>query len=90
MSRQPALVFEQIGGSPCPGGLHQPTAERESQLLFGGMSGDRRGGTDGTGGQQQLHNLGRFLRQLRARHTEPLTVIGDNFQPIVAMRYGPT
>ena len=31
-----------------------------------------------------------FLRQLRARHTEPLTVIWDNSQPIVATRYEPT
>ena len=31
-----------------------------------------------------------FLRQLRARHYEPLTVIGIIHQPIVAMRCGLT
>ena len=36
-----------------PGGLHQPAPGREGQLLFGGVPGDRGGGGDGTGGQQQ-------------------------------------
>ena len=34
--------------------------EKASYLLFGGVSGDRRRGTDGTGGQQQRRNLCRF------------------------------
>ena len=34
---------------------------------------------DGTGGQQQLRNLGiAFLRQLRERHIGPLNVMWDN------------
>ena len=36
-----------------PGGLHQPAPGREGQLLFGGVPGDRGGGGDGIGGQQQ-------------------------------------
>ena len=52
------------------------------------MPGNWRGGGDGTGGQQVITTAphpdagvatsAAFLRQLRARHTEPLTVIWDN------------
>ena len=42
------------------GGIDQPALWRKGQLLLGGMSGDGRGGMDGTGGQQQLRNLGRL------------------------------
>ena len=40
------------------GGLDQPALRREGQLLFGGVLGDRPGGVDGTGGEQQLRNVG--------------------------------
>ena len=40
------------------GGLEQPALRREGQLLFGGLFGDGRGRMDGTGGKQQLRNLG--------------------------------
>ena len=43
-----------------PGGLDQPALGRKGQLLFGGVPGNRRGGMDGTGGQQQLCNLRHF------------------------------
>ena len=46
--------------SASPGGLDQPALGRKGQLLFGGVPGNRRGGMDGTGGQQQLCNLRRF------------------------------
>ena len=42
------------------GGLDQPAPWRESQLLLGGKPGNRRGGMDGTGGEQQLGDLGRL------------------------------
>ena len=41
------------------GGLKQPALWREGQLLLGGVPGDRRGGVDGAGGEQQLRNIGR-------------------------------
>ena len=41
-----------------PGGLQQSQVRREGQLLLGGVSGDRRGGVDGTGGEQQRRNIG--------------------------------
>ena len=54
-----------LKGEPAPrfhgagfGGLQQPALWREGQLLFGGVPGDGRGGVDGTGGKQQLRNLG--------------------------------
>ena len=40
------------------GGLQQSQVRREGQLLFGSMLADGRGGVDGTGGQQQLRDLG--------------------------------
>ena len=40
------------------GGLQQPALWREGQLLLGGVPGDRRGGVDGAGGEQQRRNLG--------------------------------
>ena len=40
------------------GELQQSAVWRESQLLFGGVSGDGRGGMDGPGGKQQQRNLG--------------------------------
>ncbi len=71
-----------------PGGLYQPTPGAEGQLLLGGVPGNRRGGGDGTGEQQVTTTAPHpdagvatstaFLRQLRARHAEPLTVIWDN------------
>ena len=61
------------------GGLHQPAPWGEGQLLLCGVPGNWRGDGDGTGGQQQCGNLSpAFLKQLRARHTEPLTVIWGN------------
>ncbi len=70
------------------GGLHQPAPGRAGQLLFSGVSGDRRGGGAGTNGPRVTTTAPHpdagaatataFLRQLRARHTEPLTVIWDN------------
>ena len=39
------------------GGLQQPWARREGQLLFGSLLGDRRGAMDGTGGEQQRGKL---------------------------------
>ena len=36
------------------GGLDQPKLRGEGQLLLGCVFGDRRGGVDGVGGQQQL------------------------------------
>ena len=52
---EPAPVFTGAGF----GGLQQPALWREGQLLLGGLPGDRRGGVDGTGGEQQLRNIGR-------------------------------
>ena len=49
-----------VEGRAGPGGLHQPAPGREGQLLLGGVPGDRRGGGDGTGGQQQLRHLSRL------------------------------
>ena len=56
-----------LKGEPAPastragfGGIDQPALWRKGQLLLGSMSGDGRGGMDGTGGQQQLRNLGRL------------------------------
>ena len=43
------------------GELQQSAVWRESQLLFGGVSGDGRCGMDGTGGKQQQRNLGSFF-----------------------------
>ena len=40
-----------LKGGTGPSGLHQSTAGREGQLLFGGVPGNRRSGTDGTVGQ---------------------------------------
>ena len=49
------------------------------QLLLGGVPGNWRGGGDGTGGQHSNSaTSAAFLRLLRDRHTEPLTVIWDN------------
>ena len=50
----------QVGAerNPGSGGLDQPAVWGEGQLLFGSMLGDGRGGVDGTGGQQQLRDLG--------------------------------
>ena len=45
-------------GRASPGELQQSAVWRESQLLFGGVSGDGRGGMDGPGGKQQQRNLG--------------------------------
>ena len=55
-------VARQVGaaGRAGLGGLEQPALWREGQLLFGGLLGDRRGGMDGTGGEQQQRNLGRL------------------------------
>ena len=47
-----------LRGEPAPGELQQSAVGRESQLLFGGVSGDGRGGMDGPGGKQQQRNLG--------------------------------
>ena len=48
-----------LKGEPAPvktgagsGGLQQSKVRREGQLLLGGVPGDRRGGVDGTGGEQ--------------------------------------
>ena len=51
---------KQVGaeGRAGHGGLHQSYVRREGQLLFRGVLGDRRGGVDGPGGEQQLRNLG--------------------------------
>ena len=53
---EPAPRFQGAGS----GGLEQPAAWREGQLLLGGVPGDGGGGVDGTGGQQQLRDLGRL------------------------------
>ena len=42
----------------CSGGLDQPTLRREGQLLLCGVPGNRGGGMDGTGEQQQRRDLG--------------------------------
>ena len=54
-----------LKGEPAPvktgagsGGLQQSKVRREGQLLLGGVPGDRRGGVDGTGGEQQRRNIG--------------------------------
>ena len=56
-----------LKGEPAPvktgagsGGFGQSPARREGQLLLGGLPGDRRGGMDGTGGEQQRRDLGRL------------------------------
>ena len=51
---EPAPRFHGAGS----GGLQQSQVRREGQLLLGGVSGDRRGGVDGTGGEQQRRNIG--------------------------------
>ena len=50
----------QVGaqGRTRPGGLDQSALRREGQLLLGSVPGDGGGGVDGTGGQQQLRNIG--------------------------------
>ena len=45
---EPVPVFTRAGS----GELQQPAVWRESQLLFGGVSGDWRSGMDGPGGKQ--------------------------------------
>ena len=50
-----------LKGKPASGGFDQPAVWGEGQLLFGGVPGDGRGGMDGTGGQQQLRDLGGLL-----------------------------
>ena len=50
-----------VAGRASLGGLEQPALRRKGQLLLGGMPGDGRGGLDGTGGEQQLRNLGCLL-----------------------------
>ena len=47
-----------LKGEPALVQLEQPEVRREGQLLFGGVFGDRRGGMDGAGGEQQLRNIG--------------------------------
>ena len=47
-----------LRGEPALVNLQQSAVWRESQLLFGGVSGDGRGGMDGPGGKQQQRNLG--------------------------------
>ena len=48
-----------LRGEPtCVGGFDQSAVWRESQLLFGGVSGDGSGGMAGTGGKQQQRNRG--------------------------------
>ena len=54
---EPAPRFHGAGS----GGLQQSEAWREGQLLLGGVLGDRRGGMDGTGGEQQRRKLRGFL-----------------------------
>ena len=44
-----------------PGGLDQSALRGEGQLLLGSVPGDGGGGVDGTGGQQQLRNIGCLL-----------------------------
>ena len=53
----------QVGaqGRTRPGGLDQSALRREGQLLLGSVPGDGGGGVDGTGGQQQLRNIGCLL-----------------------------
>ena len=57
------------------GGLEQPALRREGQLLFGGLFGDGRGRMDGTGGKQQLRNLGGNSSDLGG--SEQLTAGGE-------------
>ena len=61
--RADAELAGQVGaeGRACPGGLEQSEVRREGQLLLGGVLGDRRGGVDGAGGEQQLRNIGSLL-----------------------------
>ena len=54
-----------LKGEPAPvktgagsGGLQQSEVRREGQLLLSSVPGDRRGGVDGTGGEQQRPNIG--------------------------------
>ena len=47
-----------LKGEPAPGRLQQSQVPREGQLLLGGVPGGRRGGVDGTGGEQQRRNIG--------------------------------
>ena len=58
----------QVGAErdPGSGGLDQPAVWGEGQLLFGGLLGDGRGGVDGTGGQQQLRDLGGLPKPVAA------------------------
>ncbi len=65
LTRPISVPTPSCGASGCCGraglgGLDQPALRREGQLLFGGVLGDRRGGMDGTGGEQQLRNIGSF------------------------------
>ena len=54
----PGFGASGCSGESRPGGFDQPAVWGEGQLLFGSMLGDGRGGVDGTGGQQQLRDLG--------------------------------
>ena len=47
-----------LKGQPALVDSTSPRYGRESQLLFGGVSGDGSGGMAGTGGKQQPRNLG--------------------------------
>ena len=58
---------------------NQPEVWGEGQSLFGCVPGDRRGGMDRNGRQQQQRGASvSFLTQLRERHPGPLRVIWDN------------
>ena len=58
--RTPSCGASGCSGESRPWWTQQPALWGEGQLLFGGLPGDRRGGVDGTGGQQQLRNLSRL------------------------------
>ena len=45
-----------------------PRYGEKVQLLLGGLPGDRRGGMDGTGGEQQLRNLSRLPGTTEVHH----------------------
>ena len=49
-----------LRGEPALVDSSSPRYGGEGQLLFGGVLGDRRGGVDGTGREQQLRNIGSF------------------------------
>ena len=72
------IFFADEAHNASPGELQQSAVWRESQLLFGGVSGDGRGGMDGPGGKQQQRNLGSLFGPVAPEALWAAQVIWDN------------